>query len=752
MTAALRRHLAFALLLALYLALASLYSVATPLFESPDEVWHYEYVRWLVEGRGLPRPEQVGEAPWHQEGSQPPLYYLAAAALTAPISTANAAEVIRYNPHAAIGQAEAFGNKNMVAHGEADSWPWRGVALAAHVARFFSVLLGAVTVTSAYLLALAVFPDRLPVALLAAALVAFNPQFLFLSGTVNNDNLVTAACSFGLYWLVMLMGRRDAAGAPAAPTWGQLVILGLVVGVAALSKLSGLFLAPLAALGLTWLAWRRRSLRAWLLWGVVTVAAAALVAGWWYVRNLLLYGDPLGLEAMFAILPRRAEPPTPTELLVRAQSVWRSYWAVFGWFNVVAAEWVYVFFSALALAGLAGLLLAAPLAARRRPPGVGVNPVLPWQLLLLVVWLAAMVALLWRWATMRYPQGRLLFPAATALAVLLAWGLLSWLPRRAQAAGAVVVAATLVGVAGLAPLRWIAPAYAAPPAAPAPLSAPVEFGGLLALRGAALSADELRVGDTLTVDLAWEALAPIPADYSVFIHLTDENEILQAQRDSWPGAGALPTRGWTPGAPHVDRYALAIPATAPAPARLRVDVGVYNYAGGTRLPVNGGNFLTLGYVTLLPAAGAGDLPHSTFIDFGGELALVGYEFDNRVVAPGGRFYLTLWWEALAPPQADYKTFVHVVAPPESVWGQKDQAPLDDTATTSSWTPGERFEDPTSVYIPAETPPGVYFVEIGVYDPHTNDRLKVDFSDRGVVLGQIRIAAPEDVAAEENGTQ
>ncbi len=749
MSALLRRHLAFAVLLALYLALASFYSVVTPLFESPDEVWHYEYVRWLVEGHGLPRPEEVGEAPWHQEGSQPPLYYLAAAALTAPISTANAADVIRYNPHAAIGQAEAFGNKNVVAHGQADGWPWRGVALAAHVVRFFSVLLGAVTVTSTYLLARALFPERLPPALLAAALVAFNPQFLFLSGTVNNDNLVTAACAFGLYWLTMLMGRRDAAGRPAAPTWSQLIILGLTVGVAALSKLSGLFLAPLAAAGLSWLAWQRRSLRDWLLWGLTTAAAAAVVAGWWYLRNALLYGDPLGLEAMFAILPRRAEPPALAELLVRAESVWRSYWAVFGWFNVVAAEWVYIFFSALALAGLAGLLAAALLAARRAAPDAAANPARPWQLLLQAVWLAAMVALLWRWATMRYPQGRLLFPAAPALAVLLAWGLLSWLPRRAQGAGAGILTAALVTIAALAPLQWIAPAYAAPVVGetPAPLSEAAEFGSLLALRSASVSADELHVGNTLVVDLAWEALAPIPADYSVFVHLTDENEILQAQRDSWPGAGSLPTRDWTPGAFVLDRHSLTIPLTAPAPARLRVDVGVYDYATGGRLPVNGGEFITLGYITLLPAVDAGDASQLSFVDFGGELALVGYEFDNRVVAPGGRFYLTLWWQALTPPKADYKTFVHVVAPPESVWGQKDQAPLDDTAATSTWAAGQRFEDPTSVYIPAETPPGVYFVEIGVYDPDTNERLKVNFSDKGVVLGQIRIAAPEDAASD-----
>jgi hypothetical protein len=87
------------LLVAAYLALAVMYSAVTPLFESPDEVWHYEYIRWLAAGKGLAAPEDVGVAPWAQEGSQPPLYYLLGAAVTAFIPTDNADAVIRYNAH-----------------------------------------------------------------------------------------------------------------------------------------------------------------------------------------------------------------------------------------------------------------------------------------------------------------------------------------------------------------------------------------------------------------------------------------------------------------------------------------------------------------------------------------------------------------------------------------------------------------------------------------------------------------------------
>ncbi len=38
----------------LFLALGTLYSVVTPIFEAGDEGWHYPFVQWLATGHGLP--------------------------------------------------------------------------------------------------------------------------------------------------------------------------------------------------------------------------------------------------------------------------------------------------------------------------------------------------------------------------------------------------------------------------------------------------------------------------------------------------------------------------------------------------------------------------------------------------------------------------------------------------------------------------------------------------------------------------
>jgi hypothetical protein len=453
---------------------------------------------------------------------------------------------------------------------------------------------------------------------------------------------------------------------------------------------------------------------------------------------------------MFEMLPGRAEPPSAAEARSLATGVWRSYWAVFGWFNVVTDEWIYALYTLLTLVGLAGLAAGAPLRrfyCRRASAesadcrGSGVKD--PWQIGLLLLWMAGVALLLARWAQISHPQGRLLFPAAGAIAILLAWGLANWLPARRQGWIPAALAVIMLPLALWMPVGVIAPAYA-PPVPPAsstaevqPTSVDVDFGGVMKLRSYALGATELKPGATLSIALTWEAVQPPDRDYSVFVHLTDENEILQAQQDSYPGLGARPTGDWQADETIYDPHQVRVSETAPAPARLRVDVGVYDYATGQRLPVDGADQWPLGYVTLLPSA-QGDLPHSVSINFGDEIELVGFDFDRRVMRPGDSLTLTLWWKALARPSQDYAVFTHLVLPPDAVWAQKDAQPQNGTAPTSSWEPGQRMEDAYVLTLPDNAPPGVYFVEIGVYDRETFDRLPVNFSDKGVVLGQVRV--------------
>ena len=764
----------------LFLILAVAYSVVNPLFEAPDEVWHFRYVTHLAEGHGLPVLDPAHPGPWRQEGTQPPLYYALAALVVAPIDTRDAAVITRRNPHAAVGHPGADGNFNFVVHTPRERFPWRGAVLAAHLARFVSVLLGALTVTLTYLLALEVLTsttnDQRPtindrscavsapasrsgrsltepalrgtvrgpatvgfrwaffnhrvspvsdqkgaairhrqsaVALTAALLVALNPQFLFLSGAINNDNLAATLAALTLLLLMRLVNR--------GPTLGRLIALGVVLGLAALSKLSGLGLWGLAALVLVGVAWRQRGWKAGLRWGILVFGIAAGLSGWWYLRNWLLYGDPTAFNVHLAVTGRRSGPVVPWQLLREFEGLRWSYWSVFGWFNVLPPGWVLRLFDLLSLMAIAGLLVAL----------LRATPALRIRLLVLLLWVGIMLASLARWTVLTAAtQGRLLFPALPATGVLLAVGLTVWIPRRYTRGVVSGLGVLLTGVALFCLFGVIRPAYARPtPLAPAQLAAlpnrldNAVFGERVALLGYDVRPTVLRPGDEFTVTLYWQGVAPMSTDYSIFIHLVGEGEIILTQRDSYPGRGNAPTSTWTPGVVFRDTYRLRLPPTASAPQSAWVAVGVYNLEGGYRLPLpDGTDRLALKAVRLVPIQADTAIPNPLRIDLGGKVRLAGYELATRVVRPGDTLELVLYWQALAPMDRNYTVFTQLLDDALRIWAQDDHQPLRGAYPTSRWAPGDVIRDVYRLKVRADAPPGVYRLEVGMYFLPTGERL------------------------------
>ena len=226
--------------------LGVIYASVTPLFEVSDELWHYPMVKTLADGNGLPVQDPAHPGPWRQEGSQPPLYYALMAFITRWIDTSDIDQVRWINPHADNGVITADGNNNIVVHTYREAWPWRGTTLAVRLIRLLSVLLGAGTVYFTYRLALELAPEQKTLALAAAAFVAFTPMFIFVSASVNNDNLAIFLSAAAL-WLLARWLREP----PLSFGWSH-IILGLILGGAALSKESALGLLPLAGAVMLW--------------------------------------------------------------------------------------------------------------------------------------------------------------------------------------------------------------------------------------------------------------------------------------------------------------------------------------------------------------------------------------------------------------------------------------------------------------------------------------------------------------------
>ena len=741
----------------LYLFLGLLYSTITPIFEASDEIYHYPVVKYLADqwARGdIPRlPVQRSETvgPWHQEGSQPPLYYLLASLLTHRIDTSDFSDVRKPNPHADIGSAKPDRNANMVVHTPHERFPYAGTVLAVHLVRCLSVLLGLGTVLAGYGLSRTIFPGDTVLALATACLVAFNSMFLFISGSVNNDtlaNLFGAVC----LWLVVRFTTR----AHRVADW---VLLGALLGLGSLSKLSLLGMLPLVALVLVHAARQRRSWRYLFLGGLALGMPILLLGGWWYWRNWRLYGDPTGLSAFIDIVGPRFPKPSLRQLLAEWRSVVPSFWGLYGGMNVLAPKWFYAILSGFAVLGLFGTPLAFWQRLRETADDLGAqsHSAVVRQLALVVLWPLTLLVSLIRWTFMTpSSQGRLLFPGLTALSLLMAMGLdalFSWTLRlrRYRAVLPIAMCVFMFGTAVLMPFSVIRPAYA-PPDPVAQLGeevVPVEavLGGKVRLLGYELQVAPAVPGEGITLTLYWEGVSPIHEDYSVFVHLLATNDLIVGQRDRYPGGGNLPTSLWAPGAIVVDRYVVPLSRTALTPDTLEIAAGLYRSETGERLEAATlagdalGDAVRFGRIAL-PRREADGVPNPVFADLDGRIALVGYDLDRTAVAPGEDLHLRLFWRALTDIDVNYSVFTQVIDTQHNIWAQSDGWPLGGDAPTALWREGQVFEDPYILTVRDDAPAGAHDLHVGMYD-QTGKRLRLVAKeghaiDDRVVLGKIRV--------------
>src|SRR5690606_13925657 len=134
------------------------------------------------------------------------------------------------------------------------------------------------------------------------------------------------------------------------------VLLGIAAGVGLLAKLNLGFLLPLAALTLFIISLRCKDWRPLVIGGFISGALTILIAGWWYLRNIQLYGDPTGLNVFLEIVGRRLVPANLAQLWSERHSFTQAYWGFFGGVNVPLPDPIYLVFNVL---GGIGLLAAA---------------------------------------------------------------------------------------------------------------------------------------------------------------------------------------------------------------------------------------------------------------------------------------------------------------------------------------------------------------------------------------------------------
>ena len=101
--------------------------------------------------------------------------------------------------------------------------------------------------------------------------------------------------------------------------------------------------------------------------------------------------------------------------------------------------------------------------------------------------------------------------------------------------------------------------------------------------------------------------------------------------------------------------------------------------------------------------------------------------------------MTLVWQALQIPAADYTVFVHLRDAGDHTVAQADSPPQAGTYPTSFWDTGETVVDDHTLAIPDNLPAGDYTVVVGLYRPDTGERLSIAQGN-----GESEMALPQPV--------
>jgi len=132
-------------------------------------------------------------------------------------------------------------------------------------------------------------------------------------------------------------------------------------------------------------------------------------------------------------------------------------------------------------------------------------------------------------------------------------------------------------------------------------------------------------------------------------------------------------------------------------------------------------------------------------EFGDKIALIGYELEPQVVAPGEVAHITLYWHTLQQPELPYTVFTHLLNEEGQLHGQQDNMPVQDSLPTTCWQPGEFVEDRYAITVSPDAPSGRYDVQVGMYYLPSGERLPITVeSERqgdSLSLGSIQVRPP-----------
>jgi len=268
-------HKRLFILLILYLSLTTGYNVILPIINSDDhdESAHFRYIHFIAENYRIPSTVEERLQVGHRAKSgYPPLYQ----GVTTLIFSWVEPKDLTFQEKPPTLVREVMAGQNWIFQTARLTIPYEGAVLLWHLSRFFSSLLGAGAVIITYLTTLELFPGKKTKALLAAALLAFLPRFVFMSATISDDNMLAFLMGLYLFFMVRLIKGDNR--------WRNYVLVGIMLGLAITTKFSVALVPFVTVFILVILARQQKSAWRTLIRRIFVVAVAAgLVSAWWFI-------------------------------------------------------------------------------------------------------------------------------------------------------------------------------------------------------------------------------------------------------------------------------------------------------------------------------------------------------------------------------------------------------------------------------------------------------------------------------------
>ena len=241
----------------------------------------------------------------------------------------------------------------------------------------------------------------------------------------------------------------------------------------------------------------------------------------------------------------------------------------------------------------------------------------------------------------------------------------------------------------------------------------------IALRGFSLSPPQAYPGESLTLSFLWETKDKPTHDYTLSLGFEDSTGAM-VERRCPPAGEDFPTSLWPPKSVVLGKCLLRIPPSAEegeAKILLLLPEASWPLA---KIWVKG---VKRNFSAPTPSLKVG-------VTFGDIAQLLGIDLSPIPAKPGDELKVKLYWKALKETEKSWTVFVHLLGKDGRLIAQDDSVPARGERPTTGWLTGEVVEDQHFMAIPSDISPGLYALEIGLYDGATPGmpRLQVNGKD------------------------